>query len=211
MLGEVLTAIVTPFKPDGSVDIDGFRSLARHLVDNGSDGLVVTGTTGESPTLSDDERFELYAAALDEVGDRATVVAGTGTYDTRHSVHLTEKADELGVDAVLIVTPVLLEAAAARHRRALQGRRRGHREAGRRLQHPRPGRDQHRAGDDRRAGADRERARGQAGQRRPRAGAPDRRARARPVRRRRRHRSCRSSSSAASAASASTRTSSGRR
>ena len=105
MLGEVLTAIVTPFKRDGAVDLDSFRALARHLVDNGSDGLVVTGTTGESPTLSDEERFELYAAALDEVGDRATVVAGTGTYDTRHSIHLTERAHELGVDAVLIVTP----------------------------------------------------------------------------------------------------------
>ena len=65
----------------------------------------MTGTTGESPTLADDERFRLYAAALEEVGDRATVVAGTGTYDTRHSVHLTERAHELGVDAVLIVTP----------------------------------------------------------------------------------------------------------
>ena len=105
MLGEVLTAIVTPFKDDGSVDLDSFRALARHLVSNGSDGLVVTGTTGESPTLSDDERFALYAAALEEVGDRATVVAGTGTYDTRHSVHLTEKAHALGVDAFLIVTP----------------------------------------------------------------------------------------------------------
>jgi 4-hydroxy-tetrahydrodipicolinate synthase len=105
MLGEVLTAIVTPFKRDGSVDLDSFRALARHLVDNGSDGLVVTGTTGESPTLTDDERFELYAAALEEVGGRASVVAGTGTYDTRHSIHLTEKADALGVDGVLIVTP----------------------------------------------------------------------------------------------------------
>jgi 4-hydroxy-tetrahydrodipicolinate synthase len=105
MLGEVLTAIVTPFRRDGSVDLDSFRALAHHLVDHGSDGLVVTGTTGESPTLSDAERFELYAAALEEVGDRATVVAGTGTYDTRHSIHLTEKATELGVDAVLIVTP----------------------------------------------------------------------------------------------------------
>ncbi len=105
MLGEVLTAMVTPFKADGSVDLESFRALARHLVDNGSDGLVVTGTTGESPTLSDDERFALYAAALEEVGDQATVVAGTGTYDTRHSVHLTEKAHELGVDGVLIVTP----------------------------------------------------------------------------------------------------------
>ncbi|MBA3243545.1 MAG: 4-hydroxy-tetrahydrodipicolinate synthase, partial [Actinobacteria bacterium] len=82
-----------------------FRALARHLVANGSDGLVVTGTTGESPTLSDDERFELYAAALDEIGDRATVVAGTGTYSTAHSVHLTERAHELGVDAFLVVTP----------------------------------------------------------------------------------------------------------
>ena len=105
MLGEVLTAMVTPFKRDGSLDLDNFRALAQHLVDNGSDGLVVTGTTGESTTLSDDERFELYAAAVDEVGDRATVVAGTGTYDTRHSVHLTERAHELGVDACLIVTP----------------------------------------------------------------------------------------------------------
>ena len=105
MLGEVLTAIVTPFKADGSVDLDSFRALARHLVANGSDGLVVTGTTGESPTLSDDERFQLYAAALEEVGDRATVIAGTGTYDTRHSIHLTEQADALGVDGFLIVTP----------------------------------------------------------------------------------------------------------
>ena len=105
MLGEVLTAIVTPFQRDGSLDLERFRALARHLVENGSDGLVVTGTTGESPTLSDDERFQLYAAALEEVGDRATVVAGTGTYDTRHSIHLTERAHELGVDACLVVTP----------------------------------------------------------------------------------------------------------
>lgn len=105
MLGEILTAIVTPFKIDGSVDLDRFRELARHLVDNGSDGLVVTGTTGESPTLTDHERFALYAAAVEEVGDRATVVAGTGTYSTAHSIHLTERADELGVDGFLIVTP----------------------------------------------------------------------------------------------------------
>jgi 4-hydroxy-tetrahydrodipicolinate synthase len=105
VLGEVLTAIVTPFTRDGSVDLESFRALARHLVDNGSDGLVVTGTTGEGSTLTDEERFELYAAALEEVGDRATVVAGTGTYNTRHSIHLTEKAHELGVDAFLIVTP----------------------------------------------------------------------------------------------------------
>ena len=105
MLGEILTAIATPFKADGSVDIDSFRSLAAHLVANGSDGLVVTGTTGEAPTLSDDERLRLYEAAIDEVGDRATVVAGTGTYATEHSVHLTARAHELGVHGFLVVTP----------------------------------------------------------------------------------------------------------
>jgi 4-hydroxy-tetrahydrodipicolinate synthase len=104
-LGEILTAIVTPFREDGSVDYDRFRELAVHLVDNGSDGLVVTGTSGESPTLTDDERFELYAAAVDAVGDRATVIAGTGTYSTAHSVHLTARAHELGVHAFLIVAP----------------------------------------------------------------------------------------------------------
>ncbi|HEV2903169.1 MAG TPA: 4-hydroxy-tetrahydrodipicolinate synthase [Gaiellaceae bacterium] len=105
MLGEVLTASVTPFDSDGAVSLTRFRELASFLVDNGSDGLVVTGTTGESPTLSDDERFALYEAAVETVGDRATVIAGTGTYDTRHSVHLTQKAHELGVDGFLIVTP----------------------------------------------------------------------------------------------------------
>ena len=105
MLGEILTAIVTPFKADGSVDIEAFRALASHLVANGSDGLVVTGTTGESPTLSDDERFALYQAAFDEVGDRATVVAGTGTYSTEHSIHLTRRAHELGVHGFLVITP----------------------------------------------------------------------------------------------------------
>jgi 4-hydroxy-tetrahydrodipicolinate synthase len=105
VLGEVLTAIVTPFRSDGSLDLDAFRSLARYLVDHGSDGLVVTGTTGESPTLSDEERFELYEAAVDEVGDGATVIAGTGTYSTAHSVHLTERAHALGVDGFLVVTP----------------------------------------------------------------------------------------------------------
>jgi len=105
VLGELLTAIVTPFTRDGSVDLTRFRALARHLVDNGSDGLVVTGSTGESATLSDDERFELYTAAVEEVGDRAAVVAGTGTYSTAHSVHLTERTHELGVDGFLVVTP----------------------------------------------------------------------------------------------------------
>jgi hypothetical protein len=105
MLGEVLTAVVTPFRPDGTVALDRFRALCRFLVENGSDGVVVTGTTGEAPTLSDDERFALYEAAVDEVGGTHTVVAGTGTYDTIHSVHLTERAHEIGVHGFLVVTP----------------------------------------------------------------------------------------------------------
>ena len=105
MLGNVLTAIVTPFREDGSVDYDAFQRLARHLVENGSDGLVVAGTTGESPTLADGERLDLFRAALDAVGEEASVVAGTGTYSTAHSVELTEAAHEIGVDGFLIVTP----------------------------------------------------------------------------------------------------------
>jgi 4-hydroxy-tetrahydrodipicolinate synthase len=105
VLGEVLTAIVTPFRSDGSVDFHRFAALAHHLVDNGSDGLVVAGTTGESPTLSDDERLELFRVALGAVGDRATVIAGTGTYSTAHSVHLTHEAHALGAHGFLIVTP----------------------------------------------------------------------------------------------------------
>jgi 4-hydroxy-tetrahydrodipicolinate synthase len=105
MLGDVLTAIVTPFRADGSVDLDAFRELAAHLVDHGNDGIVVAGTTGESPTLGDDEKLQLFSAAREAVGDRASVVAGTGTYDTAHSVRLTKRAHELGVDGILVVTP----------------------------------------------------------------------------------------------------------
>jgi 4-hydroxy-tetrahydrodipicolinate synthase len=105
MVGHVLTAIVTPFRDDGSVDFDAFQALCTHLVENGSDGVVVAGTTGESPTLSDDERLDLVRAALEAVGDSASVVAGTGTYSTSHSVHLTEAAHELGATAFLVVTP----------------------------------------------------------------------------------------------------------
>jgi 4-hydroxy-tetrahydrodipicolinate synthase len=105
VLGEVITAIVTPFDRDGQVDYEAFSRLLLHLLDHGSDGFVVAGTTGEAPTLSDDERLELFRVALDTVGDRGTVVAGTGTYSTAHSVHLTEEAHELGVDGILVVTP----------------------------------------------------------------------------------------------------------
>jgi 4-hydroxy-tetrahydrodipicolinate synthase len=105
VLGEILTAIVTPFDREGRVDLDRFREVASFLVDNGSDGLVVTGTTGEAPTLTDAEKFDLWEAAVDLLRGRATVVAGTGTYDTAHSIHLTRKATEIGVDGVLVVTP----------------------------------------------------------------------------------------------------------
>jgi 4-hydroxy-tetrahydrodipicolinate synthase len=105
MLGNVLTAIVTPFHEDGSIDFDAFQALARHLVEHGSDGIVVSGTTGESPTLSDAERLDLLRAAKEAVGGTGTIVAGTGTYSTSHSVHLSAQAAELGVDAQLVVTP----------------------------------------------------------------------------------------------------------
>ena len=105
VLGEVLTAIVTPFRADGSIDVEAFQELAGFLLDNGSDGIVVAGTTGEAPTLSDDERQTLFEAAVDSVGDRGSVVAGTGTYSTAHSVHLTERAQDAGVDGFLVVTP----------------------------------------------------------------------------------------------------------
>jgi 4-hydroxy-tetrahydrodipicolinate synthase len=105
VLGEVLTAIVTPFDKNGRVNLDRFRELAEFLVDNGSDGIVVCGTTGESPTLADDEKIALWEAAVDLLRGRATVVAGTGTNDTAHSIHLTERATEIGVDGLLVVTP----------------------------------------------------------------------------------------------------------
>jgi len=105
MLGSVITAMVTPFDADGAVDLDAFRDLAAFLVDNGSDGVVVCGTTGESPTLSDEEKLLLFAAAVEVVRGRATVIAGTGTYDTAHSVRLTKEAADVGVDAILVVTP----------------------------------------------------------------------------------------------------------
>jgi 4-hydroxy-tetrahydrodipicolinate synthase len=97
--------MVTPFGPDGEVNEDATRRLARHLVDHGSDGLVVCGTTGESPTMSDEEKLRLFDIVIDEVGGDASVIAGTGSNDTAHSVHLTEQASRRDVDAVLVVTP----------------------------------------------------------------------------------------------------------
>ncbi len=105
MLGAILTAMATPFDADLRVDEAATVRLAHHLVDNGSDGLVMAGTTGEASTLTDDEKVALYRIAKREVGDRAGVVAGTGSNDTAHSVHLTQLAAEEGVDACLVVTP----------------------------------------------------------------------------------------------------------
>ncbi|WP_030738094.1 4-hydroxy-tetrahydrodipicolinate synthase [Streptomyces sp. NRRL F-2890] len=103
--GRVLTAMVTPFTPDGSLDLDGAQRLAAHLVDAGNDGLIVNGTTGESPTTSDAEKVQLVRAVVEAVGDRAHVVAGAGTNDTRHSLALARAAQEAGAHGILAVTP----------------------------------------------------------------------------------------------------------
>jgi 4-hydroxy-tetrahydrodipicolinate synthase len=104
--GRLLTAMVTPFDERGALNLDAAVRLARHLVDEqGNDGLVISGTTGESPTTSDAEKFELLHAVVDAVGDRAQVIAGIGTFDTSHSVHLAEQAAKAGATGVLLVTP----------------------------------------------------------------------------------------------------------
>jgi 4-hydroxy-tetrahydrodipicolinate synthase len=103
--GAVLTAMVTPFAPDGAVDLDAAQALASHLVDHGHDGLVVSGTTGEAPTTSDAEKEALLRAVLEAVGERAHVVAGVGTNDTRHTVELAQEAAKAGAHGLLVVTP----------------------------------------------------------------------------------------------------------
>lgn len=104
-IGGILTAMVTPFDRDGALDEDAAVRLMHHLLENGSDGLVLAGSTGESPTLTDEEKCRLWELAVSECPNQATIVAGTGTYDTRHTVELTERATEIGVDAMLVVTP----------------------------------------------------------------------------------------------------------
>ena len=103
--GRVLTAMVTPFDTEGALDLKRAEELAAHLVELGNDGLVLNGTTGESPTTSDDEKAELVRAVVAAVGDRATVVAGAGTYDTAHSVRLAQAAERAGAHGLLVVTP----------------------------------------------------------------------------------------------------------
>jgi 4-hydroxy-tetrahydrodipicolinate synthase len=103
--GRVLTAMVTPFTSDGALDLDGAQRLATYLVDHGNDGLVISGTTGESPTTTDDEKERLVRAVVDAVGDRAKVIAGVGTNDTRHTIELAHAAEKAGAHALLVVTP----------------------------------------------------------------------------------------------------------
>jgi len=103
--GRVLTAMVTPFTPDGALDVDAAQRVATYLVDRGNDGIVVSGTTGESPTTTVEEDGRLLAAVIEAIGDRATVVAGVGTNDTRHSVELAEQARKAGAHGLLVVTP----------------------------------------------------------------------------------------------------------
>jgi 4-hydroxy-tetrahydrodipicolinate synthase len=103
--GRVLTAMATAFKDDGAVDLDGTARIATYLVDHGHDGVVVSGTTGESPTTTVAEDGEILAAVKDAVGNRATVVAGVGTNSTAHSVELAQQAEKIGADGLLLVTP----------------------------------------------------------------------------------------------------------
>jgi len=104
-LGAILTAMVTPFGARGAVDEQAAVRLMHHLIDHGCDGLVICGTTGEASTLSDEEHLGMIALAVQEMGSRCTIVAGVGSNDTRHAVHLTERATELGADALLSVNP----------------------------------------------------------------------------------------------------------
>jgi 4-hydroxy-tetrahydrodipicolinate synthase len=103
--GRVVTAMVTPFKDDLSLDVDRAGELANWLAGHGTDALVVAGSTGEAATLTDEEKVTLWRTVAEAVEGRATVIAGTGTYDTAHSIHLTEEAQKAGVDALLVVTP----------------------------------------------------------------------------------------------------------
>lgn len=105
VFGSVVTAMVTPFTADGALDTEGLAALATHLVDNGNDGLVVNGTTGEAPTTTDDEKELALRVVLDAVGDRARVTAGVGTNNTAHTVELAERAARTGAHALLVVTP----------------------------------------------------------------------------------------------------------
>ena len=168
--GRVLTAMVTPFTPEGELDLDAAQRWRTHLVDHGNDGLVVSGTTGESPTTTVEEDGRLLAAVLEAVGDRATVVAGVGTNDTRHSVELAEQAAQGRRARPPARHAVLQQAPAVRPRSRTSTRSPRPATTPRHaLRHPGPHRRQDRRGDVRRAGAQPAGHRRQGRRRRPRA------------------------------------------
>ena len=104
-IGRLMTAMVTPFDDNGKVDYERAKLLAKSLLDSGSDGVVVSGTTGESPTLSTEEKLRLFAEVKGAIGDRGAVVAGTGNYNTAESIELSKEAEALEVDGILLVAP----------------------------------------------------------------------------------------------------------
>ena len=104
-IGRLLTAMVTPFDEQGQVDYEQAKRLANALLDSGSDGLIVSGTTGESPTLTTEEKLRLFAEVKDAIGDRGTVIAGTGNYNTAESIELSQEAERAGADGLLLVVP----------------------------------------------------------------------------------------------------------
>ncbi|MBB6444226.1 4-hydroxy-tetrahydrodipicolinate synthase [Bacillus benzoevorans] len=103
--GQILTAMVTPFDQNGDIDFNATKNLVNHLLANGTEGLVVSGTTGESPTLTTEEKVELYKFVVELAGGRVPVIAGTGSYNTRESIHLTKLAEQCGVDGIMLVVP----------------------------------------------------------------------------------------------------------
>ena len=144
--GRNLTAMVTPFTAGGDLDLDAAQRVATHLVDAGNDGLVISGTTGESPTTTDAEKEALIRAVVAAVGDRAIVVAGSGTNDTRHAAELSQQAEKAGAHGLLVVTPVLQQASAGGTARAFPHGGRLDLAAGDAVRHPGPYRyrDRHR-------------------------------------------------------------------
>ena len=103
--GQLLTAAITPFDSNGVMETDTFWRLCKKLVGEGSDGIVLTGTTAESPNLTESDRLNIYSTAKDAVGDKSKLIAGTGTYSTKESIHFTKLAEEVGMDGIMIVTP----------------------------------------------------------------------------------------------------------
>lgn len=122
--GDVVTAMITPFDTDGSLNVTEAQNLAKHLTENGSEGLVLSGTTGESPTLNKDEKIALFKEVKDAVGPNVKVLAGTGSYDTAESIELTRAAEKVGVDGIMLVTPYYNrppQAGLIKHFRAIAG------------------------------------------------------------------------------------------